>query len=80
MIEQTQSPADLRDIDQQEFGVLAESHRHELRAHCYRMLGSVQEAEEMVQETLMRAWNRRETYEGRSTLGPGSIKLPPTCA
>lgn len=67
MIEPTQLPANLRDIDRQAFGALAESHRGELRTHCYRMLGSVQEAEEMVQETLLRAWNRRATYEGRST-------------
>ena len=75
MLEQIQSPADLRDIDQQAFGVLAESHRRELRAHCYRMLGSVQEAEEMVQETLMRAWKRRETYEGRSTFRAWLYKI-----
>ena len=75
MVEQTQFPVDLRDIDRQAFGVLAESHRRELRAHCYRMLGSVQEAEEMVQETLLRAWNRRETYEGRSTFRAWLYKI-----
>ena len=75
MVEQTRLPADLREIDQHEFGMLAESHRRELRAHCYRMLGSVQEAEEMVQETLLRAWNRRETYEGRSTLRAWLYKI-----
>lgn len=66
MVEQSQS-RDLRNVDPHEFSVLAESYRPELRAHCYRMLGSAQEAEEMVQETLLRAWNRRQTYEGRST-------------
>lgn len=65
----------LRDVDQHEFGALAESYRRELRAHCYRMLGSVQEAEEMVQETLLRAWNRRETYEGRSTVRAWLYKI-----
>lgn len=75
MVEQTQFPVDLRDIDQQAFGTLAESHRRELRAHCYRMLGSVQEAEEMVQEILLRAWNRRETYEGRSTFRAWLYKI-----
>jgi len=75
MVEQTQFPVDLQDIDRQAFGVLAESHRRELRVHCYRMLGSVQEAEEMVQETLLRAWDRRETYEGRSSLRAWLYKI-----
>ena len=66
MVQQIQSPHDLHAIDQQAFGSLAESYRAELRAHCYRMLGSLQEAEELVQETFWRAWSRRETYEGRA--------------
>ncbi|HEX9840919.1 MAG TPA: sigma-70 family RNA polymerase sigma factor [Anaerolineales bacterium] len=75
MVEPTQFPANLPDIDRQGFGSLAESHRRELRAHCYRMLGSVQEAEEMVQETFLRAWSRRETYEGRSTFRAWLYKI-----
>jgi len=53
--------------DQAAFAALAEPHRRELHVHCYRMLGSFTDAEDMVQETLLRAWRRRETYEGRST-------------
>jgi RNA polymerase sigma-70 factor (ECF subfamily) len=45
----------------------AERHRRELQVHCYRMLGSFEEAEDMVQETFLRAWRRRETFQGRST-------------
>src|SRR6188474_2953090 len=75
MIETSKSDLDLRNIDQLEFGALAESHRRELRAHCYRMLGCIQDAEEMVQETLWRAWNRRETYEGRSTFRAWLYKI-----
>jgi RNA polymerase sigma-70 factor (ECF subfamily) len=49
------------------FSELAERHRRELRAHCYRMLRSVEDSEDLVQETLLRAWRGRATYEGRSS-------------
>ena len=50
------------------FGHLIERHRRELQVHCYRMLGSFSESEDMVQETFLRAWRNRESFEGRSTL------------
>jgi RNA polymerase sigma-70 factor (ECF subfamily) len=50
------------------FSALSEAHRPALRAHCYRMLGSFDEAEDMVQETMLRAWRAREGFEGRSLL------------
>jgi RNA polymerase sigma-70 factor (TIGR02960 family) len=46
-----------------EFTELAERHRRELHVHCYRMLGSFEEAEDLVQETLLRAWRGRERLE-----------------
>ncbi len=45
-----------------------ESHRRELIGYCYRMLGSSAEAEDAVQETLLRAWRGRDRFEGRSSL------------
>lgn len=50
------------------FAELTERHRRELRAHCYRMLGSFDEAEDLVQETMLRAWRHRESFAGRSSL------------
>jgi RNA polymerase sigma-70 factor (ECF subfamily) len=53
---------------QQEFIEQAAPFRAELIAHCYRMLGSVQDAEDLVQETYMRGWRGYEAFEGRAAL------------
>ncbi|MBV9329160.1 MAG: sigma-70 family RNA polymerase sigma factor [Chloroflexi bacterium] len=53
--------------DQQQFQQLAEPHRYQLQVHCYRMLGSLHEAEDLVQETFLRAWRAREQFEGRAS-------------
>jgi RNA polymerase sigma-70 factor (ECF subfamily) len=57
----------LDEVDEPAFSALAERHRRELHVHCYRMLGSFQDAEDAVQETFLRAWRRRETFERRAT-------------
>ena len=53
--------------DEAAFGELVQRHRRELHLHCYRMTGSFDEAEDLVQETFLRAWRKRDSFEG----GPG---------
>jgi RNA polymerase sigma-70 factor, ECF subfamily len=57
-----------RDGDEDAFGRLVEPHRSALLAHCYRMLGSVPDAEDAVQDALLRAWRGLRRFEGRSSL------------
>jgi len=56
-------PAELAD-----FPALTERYQRELLAHCYRMSGSVHEAEDLVQETFLRAWKSSATFQGRSSV------------
>jgi RNA polymerase sigma-70 factor, ECF subfamily len=60
---------------QDEFSALVEPHRRELQLHCYRMLGSYEDSEDLVQETFLRAWRKRESYEGRSSLRAWLYKI-----
>ena len=55
-------------IDDRAFTELLEPHREVLELHCYRMLGSLQDAEDLTQETLLRAWRSLERFEQRSSV------------
>src|SRR3954452_18854009 len=54
--------------DEGAFAQLIEPYRTELHAHCYRMLGSVHDAEDALQDALLRAWRALPQFEGRSSL------------
>src|SRR5438874_788862 len=54
--------------DDDAFRALTDPYRRELHVHCYRILGSVQDAEDIVQETLLAAWSGLEQYEERDSL------------
>src|SRR5215469_17727664 len=54
--------------DPEAFSQLTDPHRGELQLHCYRILGSLQDAEDAVQETLLAAWLGFAGFEGRSSV------------
>jgi RNA polymerase sigma-70 factor (ECF subfamily) len=54
--------------DGEAFRALTEPHRRELQVHCYRMLGSFQDAEDALQDTMLAAWRGLERFDGRASL------------
>jgi RNA polymerase sigma-70 factor (TIGR02960 family) len=62
-------------LDIAAFTASVERHRRELHVHCYRMLGSFEESEDLVQETFLRAWRRRDTLQERSSLRAWLYKI-----
>ena len=60
--------AAVRSGDTARFALITERHRRELQVHCYRMLASYEDAQDMTQETLLRAWNKRESFKGHAAL------------
>ncbi|MGX1809055.1 RNA polymerase subunit sigma-70 [Nocardia sp. NPDC055321] len=57
-----------RSGDAAAFAAITERHRRELQVHCYRMLANFEDAQDMTQETFLRAWNGRESFGGRAAL------------
>jgi len=61
--------------DQEAFEHLVDPYRRQLLVHCYRILGSFEDAEDMLQETLLRVWKRLDSFEGRSSLRAWLYKI-----
>jgi len=61
--------------DQEAFAQLVDPYRKQILVHCYRILGSFEDAEDMLQETLVRVWKRLDSFEGRSSLRAWLYKI-----
>ncbi|SFR02977.1 RNA polymerase sigma-70 factor, ECF subfamily [Lentzea waywayandensis] len=57
-----------RSGDAARFALITERHRRELQVHCYRMLANYEDAQDMTQETFLRAWNKRESFKGHAAV------------
>jgi RNA polymerase sigma-70 factor (ECF subfamily) len=73
--EEAKQLAAARNGNAEQFSELTERYRRELQVHCYRILGSFHEAEDLVQETFLRAWKRLNTYEGRASFRAWLYKI-----
>ena len=62
--------------DGEAFRKLTDPHRRELQVHCYRMLGSYQDAEDVLQDTMLAAWQGLPDFEGRASSAPGFTASP----
>src|SRR5665648_409701 len=74
-LEQQQLLEAARSGDEEAYQRLVEPHRGELHAHCYRMLGSVHDAEDSLQDALLRAWRGLPGFENRSALRSWLFKI-----
>src|SRR5688572_17374163 len=66
-VDETEMAAAATAGDETAFTALTRRYRRELQVHCYRMLASFEDAQDLVQETFLRAWKNRATFEGRSS-------------
>ncbi len=61
------TPARVTELTETDFAALTEQHRREIQVHCYRMTGSYDDAEDLVQEAFLRAWRARDGFQGRAS-------------
>src|SRR3954464_9751511 len=66
------------EMDDHAFRELTDPHRRELLAHCYRMLGSFQDAEDALQDTLLAAWRGLGGFGGRASIRTWLYRIPTT--
>jgi RNA polymerase sigma-70 factor (ECF subfamily) len=65
--EDSVTPGPVTQLTETDFAALTEQYRREIQVHCYRMTGSYDEAEDLVQETFLRAWRARDGFQGRAS-------------
>ena len=65
----------VRQGNEDAFGLLVEPYRAAIHAHCYRMLGSLFDADDALQETLLRAWRALPRFQGHELLRPWLYRI-----
>src|SRR4029450_11716681 len=65
--------------DERAYGELVQPHRSALHAHCYRMLGSLEDADDALQEALLRAWRGLRRFEQRSSIRTWLYRIATNC-